>query len=57
MQRLTTDEMSEQESGDNKESYKLEIKQKEKTRLIPEKLRLAPFFADCGRGETVEKGW
>ncbi|MGJ7250639.1 GlcNAc-transferase family protein [Morganella morganii] len=57
MQRLTIDEMAEQESGDNKESYKLEIKLKEKTHLIPKKLRLAPFFTDCGWGETVEKIW
>ncbi|EPL3705299.1 GlcNAc-transferase family protein [Morganella morganii] len=57
MQRLTTDEMAEQESGNNKESYKLEIKLKDKTHLIPKKLRLAPFFVDCGWGETVEKAW
>ncbi|EMD0829155.1 glycosyltransferase [Morganella morganii] len=57
MQRLTTEEMTEQESGDNKESYKLEIKLKDKTHLVPKKLRLAPFFTDCGWGETVEKIW
>ena len=57
MQRLTTDEMAEQESGNNKESYKLEIRLKDKTHLIPKKLRLAPFFTDCGWGETVEKVW
>ncbi|MGJ7250646.1 GlcNAc-transferase family protein [Morganella morganii] len=57
MQRLTTEEMAEQVSDDNQESYKLEIKLKDKSCLIPKKLRLAPFFTDCGWGETVEKVW
>lgn len=57
MQRLTTEEFAKQESGDNKNIYQFEIKLKDKTHLIPKKLRLAPFFVDCGWGETVEKVW
>ncbi|MCU6237772.1 glycosyltransferase [Morganella morganii] len=57
MQRLTTAEFAEQESVNNKNIYQFEIKLKDKSHLIPKKLRLAPFFTDCGWGETVEKVW
>lgn len=57
MQRLTGEQLATQESENDKNIYQFEIKLKEKTSLIPKKLRLAPFFTDCGWGETVEKVW
>lgn len=57
MQRMTTEEFAKQESGDDKNIYQFEIKLKDKSHLIPKKLRLAPFLTDCGWGETVEKVW
>ncbi|HAE77515.1 glycosyltransferase [Morganella morganii] len=57
MQRLTSEELTRQESGDDQNIYQFEIKLKDKTHLVPKKLRLAPFFTECGWGETVEKVW